>query len=476
MIPSLPVNHWLKAGSRVARCATAIIWPFLLSTALISQQACNGYGKIINQSHVLAEKLTKQPEPSASETTSIEQRIYIDHSESMAGFVGDLRSGKRTSFDQFIDALPAVLPSCKVFKYGQPRRDAPIRGLQDIAIEVEFDGRLHDKRNYSLEYNPDEALIESLVAEKEPILSILLNDGVESDSMGRVNTTMVDVIERWLSQGKSLAILIMKSRFSGRFYSESQRRMIEDVTVESRPFYAFVFSPSIREIDDLIDKLNSVGGLQMKSIIFSDRSITGRVELPANLRASYATEQPPSKQYYWQLFETKKVNPENEEGFIYRFIYEIGPNYPVKSLGLRLDFRHHRWDANSDQFQAEGTLLPIEIKSESRNAGSDHQPEGTNPDDPGKDTRTGRSFFFSGNGLSNIDIQSNYMFFSAEPFPYVKEIDDDLLNLSTRDDGERENAGKTYRLQDLIYAITNAHIKSRLIPRLSQGLFITGVN
>src|SRR2546429_1715588 len=259
---------------------------YLLISLLAVLQACGGVNdsQIAKVSRTLADQLynSSPKKGPQQETTSTEQRVYIDASLSMNGFVGD--TGKvRTTFDEFIDSMPDVLPGCKVFRYGQPKGVKPT-ALTDVITRAEFDSQLHKQTFYGLEYNPDDLLFTTISQEQQPVMSILLTDGVESDSQGQINTTVVDAIKSWMGQGRTFAILALKSKFSGRPYSELQRKMLAPLTVEARPFYAFVFSTSRREFDDLEEKLRH-RFTDMRTILFSDDSIVCKTEVPVDNEA-----------------------------------------------------------------------------------------------------------------------------------------------------------------------------------------------
>jgi hypothetical protein len=438
-----------------------------LSCLLLVSSCGRNYSTVAEQSEKLADQLFVHPQPQQSGAVSVERRVYIDHSESMRGFVGNPAMATRTTFDDFIDALPDVLPGCSVFRYGQQRRQNQLAtNLSDIAIQVEFNRQLHNRELYGLEYNPDGSLIRGLVAEQRPVLSILVTDGVESDSHGTINTVVVDAIKAWMSEGKVFAILALKSRFSGRFYSESHGKMLNEVSVDARPFYAFVFSPNLRELEDLQEKL-ARRFPQILEIVFSDNSISGHIELPTENGASYANNQPPNKPYYWQMLSKGKLEPNSEVPFAYKFTYDINPSYPMKSLGMRLTFKLHRWDASGEQFQQEPVVLPINIKF-----GSEIERSG----EPAEGATIKQSFLLTPQWLSDANDQSDYSFYSVEQSPYIKEIRDEIAALSTRDDSTTASADKTYRFQELIFALLDVHLKDCLIPRMSQYLFITVAN
>jgi hypothetical protein len=434
----------------------------LIALIIIAHSGCGGTGrpKIAAQSIELADKLTSPPPAPGNDVPSKNQRVYIDASWSMGGFIGKTSSSGRTAFDEFIDAMPDVLPGCEVYKYGQAGKwGQSVEDLRQITTKAEFDAKLHEPATYQLTFNPDDALFKQLVSQKEPELSIILTDGVESDDKGQVNTVVVDAIRSWMNEGNIFAILMMKSRFSGKFYSESQRRMIGNVTAEERPFFAFILAPSRREFDDLAEKVKRRFA-QVKVMLFSDDAVSCRVELPSGIRGDYANESPPNKPYYWQMLTAGDLQTDSEDTLLYKYVFDIKDTYPVKTFGLRLNTTQYRWDGVQKVFGQEPSPVSTSIDV-ADSAGND-----------GQGSRT-QTYVLSTSPLVRARGQEDYQFFSIETSAYVKEVADDISGLSTRDDSTPANAGKTYRFQELVLALLDVHLKNRILPRASPRLYLT---
>jgi hypothetical protein len=472
-----PSCHWRNVESRVAAGLGRVALAFLIVSALVFQQACTSEReKAIAKSQDLAAQLTQSAPEIPAEITATEKHVYIDHSESMAGFVRPNISATPTTFDEFIDALPGFLVGCQVFKYGQRPRSQQAQTLEEIRQRGDFDYSLHDRQQYRMLYNPDDILIRGLVDQQPSTLSLVVTDGVESAADGKVNTVVVSAIRDWLNQGKPLGIFIFKSVFSGKVFSAGGNTFIGETTA-ARPFYAFVFSPNLRDIQDLQEKLeNKFGDKFIRAIVFSDRSITGNIEMPLEINASYMNEQPANKPYYWHMLIMKDLNPETGEEFNYKFNYKIQPDYPIKLLGLRLNVKLHRWEHEKDQFQSEGIQLPISIEFGPVAEAAAAQIQSMNLPSQSEKVIRSQQFLIRPTWLIGVDSQSSYSFFCIDPFPYVKELDGIIEELTTSDDRILANAGKTYRFRELIYAILDAHLKERLAPLLSQKLYITGEN
>lgn len=428
----------------------------ILSSITLLTSSCwqNPKSKVANRSIELADRLTPQAQNSVDGVAATRQRVYVDSSLSMQGFIGE--SGKRSIFDEFLDAMPDVMPGCEVFRYGDSSSPEP---QNQITTRVQFDHQLHNRSLYTREFNPDAVLINSLTQDQEPALSIVITDGVESDSQGQVNTAVVNSIRSWMNRGGIFAILVMKSKFSGKFYSERQRRMLNgNVEIPARPFYALVFSPSMRDFEDLQDKLRRRFP-ELKSLLFSDDAITCQSEIPADSAASYAQESPPDKPYYWQMLTAPNFPKGAENEITYHFSYKIKSTYPAGLLGIRTQSKLHRWDP-SGQFEAEGSISQTQPAVGSSNV------------DPIGNVKT-QVFNLRPQQVFQQAALDDYRFYSIEQSVYIKEIDQDIVELSTPDDSEASTGGRTYRFQELIYALMDVHLKDRLLSRMSPRLYIT---
>jgi len=452
--------------AKIQKTVDRVVFRAALATLMaVVLTGCSGWEnkKVRKISIDLADRLSVPKPPQEPALPSVEQRVYVDSSWSMKGFIGDIRSGTRTTLDDFIDAMPDVLPGCKVFRYGHTpgpaEKPSSSLKLADVTSAAEFNNQLHDPSLYQMTFNPDDVLLSSIVAEKRSGLSVILTDGVESDSTGKVNTVVVNSVRDWMNTGKLFAILILKSRFSGPFYSERVRNMIGEATVETRPFYAFVFSPTTREFDDLYDKIKRRFP-KIRALVFSDESMQCRAELPST-GASYATEQPPDKPYYWQMLKIKDVPVSGDDPLVYKYAYEIKATYPVKSLGVHLIAKLHKWDPSLKQFQEEGSLLPTDKQIVVTEENSDRS---------GASTQT---FLLKTKGLFSSDSQSDFGFYSIEQSPYIKEVSDEVVSFSTRDDSTLASADKTYRFQELVLALLDVHLKNRVVPRIVPQVHVT---
>src|SRR5688572_245116 len=81
----------------------------------------NAKSTVAKVSIELADRLNPEVATPPKEVSSTKQRVYVDSSLSMQGFVGKATLG-RTKFDEFLDAMPDAMPGCEVFRYGQASR------------------------------------------------------------------------------------------------------------------------------------------------------------------------------------------------------------------------------------------------------------------------------------------------------------------------------------------------------------------
>ncbi|MEK6304237.1 MAG: hypothetical protein AABO41_26410 [Acidobacteriota bacterium] len=405
---------------------------------------------------VKAEELSSAALPAvdARGVESVEQMVYIDHSLSMAGFVGHPNSG----FEEFVDSMPDVLPGCRLFVYGQSRGQGP---SDSLARPAEFDRHIHEAAQYRLGFNPDDVLVNALASDERPVFSIIVTDGVESDSDGTINTRVVDGIRKWLSGGRTFAVLRMKSLFLGDFYSERARRMIGPVTAPSRPFYAFVFSPGLTEFNDLLTKLRKrIRDIQ--AIVFSPDSIRCSVRFPEQFDGFYDSKGSPTTAFYWQMLIRKSLDAPAEE-LSYRFDYEIAPDYPVKRLRLQLEVNLFRWEAKN--FQSEGLRVDTSRDSTLITELTEE-----------RDGAVVNGFSIKPKPFLTKDFGSRNEFYSIGQLLKVVEIDDGIIEDSTRDDADAANAGKTYRFQELITTLVEVHTKEVVGPRICPRFYLTVAN
>jgi hypothetical protein len=444
---------------RTVRAALAV----LLLVAFFST-GCREKKRVAQASRNLAAKLSHTSEAAPDPPKSVdiaEQRVYLDATLSMKGFVNEK---KHSAFDDFIEQVGDALPGCKLYKYGQAGSQPP-QSSSELIQATTFGLELHQPAFYNLAYNPDDRLIEDLANEDKPVLSILISDGVYSEPRGSTAPPVVDAIRAWISRGRVFGILILKSSFKGPFYSERLRSWLPPVSVSSRPFYAFVFSPSDRAFKEVQEKLQRRFP-SMQSLLFSDDAASCSVNVDEHFRALYSFAKPPSASYYWQMFNSDLFSQKVPVEIGYYLKYVVSPEYPANEFKTDVSPEFYRWekaDFRKVEVATPGFSLRVGKTAETSisEANKQSKPVVAPPD---------FVVYFP------KDASTDYEFYSFKVISWPKSIRQDIQDLSTRDDGMRENADKTFRFFELISAVTDVHFKARLAQRTSPQIFVTVAN
>ncbi len=382
----------------------------------------------------------------------IERRVYIDSSLSMKGFVN---AENHTTFDELLDEIGNALPGCRLYKYGQASNTAP-PNVSELYTQIGFGREIHTPAFYSLAYNPDDRLIDSLTKDARPVLSVLVTDGVYSEPEGSTSPPVVDAIVRWMQSGRVFGIFAFTSSFNGPFYSERHRAMLPSFSIPARPFYAFVFSPTERAFTDLEEKLRP-RFQNIRSILFSKNVASITVTVPTGTRALYSFKSPPSSPFYWRMYDADLFSQTNSALINYNINYSISSAYPANQFKTDLNIDYYRWEQN--KFRKIDTGPPAGFKYD-RPAGAAIENSAA-----------------SGFAVTlPRDTSSDYGFYDFKISASIGSLRPDLLNLSTRDDGVRENAGKTYRFFEFISAVTDVHFKTQLAAKVSPAVFVTVAN
>ena len=381
-----------------------------------------------------------------------ERRVYIDSSLSMKGFVN---AENHTTFDELLDEIGNVLPGCKLYKYGQAGNTAP-PNVSELNTQIGFGREIHTPNFYSLAYNPDDRLIDSLTKDGRPVLSVLVTDGVYSEPEGSTSPPVVAAIERWMQSGRVFGIFALSSSFNGPFYSERRRAMLPAFSVSARPFYAFVFSPTERALNDLEEKLRP-HFQGMRSILFSKNVASITVKVPTGSKGLYSFKSPPSSPFYWRMYDADLFSQANSGLISYTINYSISSAYPANQFKTDLNVDYYRWE--QEKFRKIDTGPPVGFKYD-RPIGSAIE-------------NTASSVFAV---TLPRDTTSDYGFYDFKISTSIGSLRPDLLNLSTRDDSVPENADKTYRFFEFISAVTDVHFKTQLAAKISPAVFVTVAN
>ncbi|MCA1613068.1 MAG: hypothetical protein LC800_02705 [Acidobacteria bacterium] len=382
----------------------------------------------------------------------------------MSGFVG---AGNRTRFDEVLDSIGDHMPGCLLFKFGQAGETPPQNPAQ-LMSPARFVSELHNPAFYNLTYNPDDRLVEFLAAEEQPVRSVLITDGVYSQAEGGTTPPVVNAMQKWMQRGRSLGIFVFRSRFSGRFYSEVQRGMLpRPVTVESRPFYAFVFSPTVQGIKELQERLEP-RFREMRAYIFSPEAIDTIIDWEQRPGELSLSARPPAKPYYWQMFNERLFARREPPALTYTLRSTLAQTYPAAAFRTDTVTEYHRWartDFKKEESLPGGFALTVVPQTAATGAGGT---EGAAPLAPSGDVQFTLRL--------SPDRGSDFGFYHVRLNLGLSDLRPEILALSTRDDRNAVDADKTYRFYEFMYALTNMHFKTQLAGKSSKSLFVTVQN
>jgi hypothetical protein len=431
--------------------------------------ACREEAKVAKASRDLAANITKSLNPRSENASTIinieESRIYIDATISMTGF-----ANQNSTFDELLDDLGNVMPGAQVYKYGQ-KGNTPPEDISALVKRAGFGLEIHRPSFYDLTYNPDDRLIDFLATEDLPVRSVLITDGVYSEQAGSTAPPVVEAIRKWMGRGRIFGILIFRSAFNGKFYSERVRGMQPAMPVSDRPFYAFVFSPTEQGFREVQEKLQR-HFRDVQVILFTDNAAETTVTLPKDTKASYAKKTPPDTDYYWQMFNSDLFAQANPVPLKFTAKAKPPTDYPATELTFSVQAEYYRWDQQqfkkveggpprgfSHTFEANQPATNAESNKAVKKAGKDGgQTMGEQPN---------LTVFFP------KDASSGYGFYALKLVPAIKELRPEIQQLSTRDDSNRADANKTFRFFELITALTDIHFKDHLARRISPAIFVT---
>ena len=438
--------------------------------------AC-GTNKVAQASRDLAADITRATSPQTGgpgpPTPVGQQRVYLDASVSMSGFVNPNKSSK---FDELINELGDALPGCQLYKYGQRGAGTPGGNPAEnppIAEPVSFGLELHRPGFYNLSFNPDDQLIQQLADEGSPALSVLITDGVYSEPRGATSPPVVQAIQKWIEKGRPFGILVFRSDFEGPFYTERGRALLPKISIKGRPFYAFVFSPTDRAFRELQEKLVRRFP-EMRAILFSDDAVTCVPNLNERLKGSYSHKRPPETPYYWQMFDSSIFDRTNPVPVTYSVTCEVAPGYPVSELAFDMSVEYYRWTQGQLRKVEEGAppgfrYDPPEFKGEAGAEAKEAEPQANPAGQPAKPAAQPLTVTV----YLPKDVSSDYGFYSLRLNASPKSYDPGIRELSTRDDRVEADMGRTFRFAEFISALTDVHFRARLVPKASPAVFMT---
>lgn len=430
--------------------------------------------KAAHASREKAAELSRSSAPPAASTEPIkEQRVYIDASISMQGFVN---TNQHTTFDDFIEYLGDVMPGCRPYRYGARgdsraangnrnagRGDDAEKGDGLIIEPAGFGLELHRPDFYSLPFNADDRLINRLVKDEQPAFSVLITDGVYSEPEGAGSPLVVQAAQSWMEKGGVLGVFLLRGTFKGPFYSERGRSMIRLLhPVPDRPFYAFVFSPTESALRDFQGKLQRRFN-DIQSFIFTDSAVSCLPGLNERMKGVYSYARPPKTPYYWHMFDDELFEEHNPVAVGYNFKCTVAPDYPVAEFNVALTADYFRWKDSGFQ-PAEGVPSGFKLDLQP-NKGDAVVVEGKGSRSPAAPPDFIVHF--------PRDQSSDYGFYHLKLSALPKELRPEFASLSTRDDRQVADANKTYRFFELMSSLSEVHFKSRLARSASSAIFVT---
>ncbi|HKU76919.1 MAG TPA: hypothetical protein VJR02_23615 [Pyrinomonadaceae bacterium] len=406
------------------------------------------------KSRALAQVLEKSSEEKrATQSLSMgnsRAKVYLDASLSMAGYVTG-QPDNQTKFDNFIDRLGDYLPGCRIFKFGQGES-------QELLSPANFDRSIHAPGFYSLTYNPNDALIRQINSDEEVAFSVIVTDGVQSDDPGQGNPPVVEAIVEWLKKGGAFGIFVLRSGFKGPFYSEHVRDWIRNENgssqfdIASRPFYAFVLSPTQHEFDELRVKI--LRDFPDTSVIVTGQnSVTCDIKDATNGPKPYGKGAP-----QWRWFKDPfGRNPTAK--WDHSVQCKLDPEYPAGRLSLTAQATTYPWNGNdfgsSEAPAAIGSkFLYEELEDEASLAA--------------------QSFLLK---LTLVpDARSKITFYRIRSDASLSDLRNEIRSLNTEDDSDPRDVEKTYRLSSLLIALTEAHLKAFVREQSLPRLYLTVEN
>lgn len=453
--------------SSAARHGVKIAPLLALCVLLVSAPSCGP--NVAQASRDLARKITLSlPKTTTPEAISPDapRRVYLDASLSMKGFTS---VEGNTTFGALVEGLGDDLPGCQLYKYGQKGRQ-PVADGATFTQVAQFGRNLRQPLFYDLDYNPDDRLLTQLAEEEQPAFSVLITDGVYSVPDGTSSPLVVEAIKKWLDRGYAFGIFIFKSPFQGTIYAENKPISVPHISVRERPFFAFVLSPSMRELNNLEQKLQQRIP-ETRAILFFDNSVELKVDFLEQTKGTYSFKRPPVEAYHWHMLNSEVFEANNRAAVDYIVSYRALLDYPVSAFRFDIAATYHRWNGQRFVEVKEGPPSGFEYKFDESKmqvaAGADaFNQTDANRKRSAKPTPNLRIFYPK-------DAAGGYGFYHIKLLVSPKSLRPDIQDISTRDDSDPANAGRTFRFYELVNALTEIHFNKRLATKTSPPLFVT---
>lgn len=372
-------------------------------------------------------------------------RLYLDATQSMAGFTGGAATATR--FDNVLDRISGLTGLSRLTLFG---RQSETGG--EILTEARFGPDLHRKGTFVRTYNPDYCLFRAFTAAGGEGVHLYVSDGVQSAVSFGVPSPTAVALRQWLSDGRSLAILAFRSEFSGRAWSEQLRNWVGTAEVDRRPFYLFVLAPDDAALDAVLE--DRVGPDDFDGDVelfrFSPDPVRCRVE------ASGQYQNRASEPAWSFLTAAQQERLEEAEDEVATVSCERTPNYPLGEVLARVDTEYRPWRTEQGTFAEPENPPPMAAYSAQpvSNGSSGGLPDlkvrGRAPDDT--DTRF---------GLYHLQLE-------IHPGDLVATAEE----ITTDSDADPESFDRTYRFDWLLEHLVRWQM-ARTAPRESFFLTLT---
>lgn len=407
-------------------------------------------------------------------SAAVESRVYLDASESMRGFAAP---GENNQFVKLLETIGYALPGCRLFKYGISTRAgsraeaSDVNKIENNLSEIRFSKDLGNESFYNLGNNPDDVLFNHLANEEKPVRSVLITDGVYSSPNAELQSETVKAIENWMRRGRFFGILIFRSPFAGKLWSENKRVWIEDVNVDKRPFYAFVFSPDEKGFIELRDKLAAEFS-NLDAVTFPKEAV--HCELSPKTKISLEdSEEPPNSPFYLYQYTSDIFNENNSAELFYDLGCKPAESYPIEKFAVQISLNYYSWEGSAFKKNDKPPLSSIEYAPLTGGAADEKETKSAPAPNPPQETADKGNLKISLHKEPKTAYSFYHLIFNLSGNNNVLQK---IRGLSTQDDSVRENADRTYRFYEFISALATVHLQNKEAIKLPPPTFVLLTN
>lgn len=409
-------------------------------------------------------------EPTPEAAAPAQARVYIDASQSMRGFA----AAADNSFVAVVEALGYAMPGCRLYKYGvSGARGGAAAEQLAFTREIRFSQELRSPAFYDLDFNEDDVLIKQLAQEDPPARSVLLTDGVYSARNTELQSEVVKAIEQWLAKGRFFGILIFRSAFDGRLYSENNRAWTEPVRVSGRPFYAFVFSPTEKGFRELKEQLG--GEVKIEGTLTFPREAVSCAVAPETTAELENKDIPPASPFFLHMHGAGIFGGNDKAELRFDLRCVPSPDYPAAAFKPEPALDSYTWRQDSFRKNDAPPLFDYEYAEQAAAAAT---PDAT-PGAAGAATPTPTPAARRRPNLKltlNRDGGASYSLYHLKFDLSGRVLKPTIRDLSTQDDGLIGDAGKTYRFYEFISSLTTMHLSGGRAIAETPPVFIAIAN